>query len=257
MVSIRVVSLFCLAGFWPAGAQLVSKSVPAASAVDTAAPAKPDLSPETRGDILMARKMFREAAEIYAAGADGNAVLSNKLGIAYHQMLQFDMARKYYVQAIKLNPKYAEAINNLGTIYYARKQYRRAIGQYNKAIKLAPTSASIYSNLGTAEFSRKKYKEASEAYQQALSLDPEVFEHRNASGTLLQERNVEERAKFHYYLAKTYAKAGNQERALQYIRKALEEGFKERDKFTKEPEFASLKELPEFQELLKLEPRVL
>jgi len=172
-------------------------------------------------------------------------------------MLQFDMARKYYVQAIRLNPKYAEAINNLGTIYYARKQYRKAIGQYNKALKLAPVSASIYSNLGTAEFSRKKYKEASDAYQKALQLDPEVFEHRNASGTLLQERNVEERAKFHYYLAKTYAKAGNQERALQYIRKALEEGFKDRDKFTKEPEFASLKELPEFQELLKLEPRVL
>ena len=258
MVSIRWVSLICLAGVVPATAQLVSKSVPAPSAVEgITEPAKPDLSPETRGDILMARKMYREAIEVYSVGADSNAILSNKLGIAYHQMLQLDTARKYYVQAIRLNAKYAEAINNLGTIYYARKQYRRAIGQYNKAIKLAPTSASIYSNLGTAEFSRKKYKEASDAYQKALELDPEVFEHRNASGTLLQERSVEERAKFHYYLAKTYAKAGNQERALQYIRKAIEEGFKDREKFTKEPEFASLKELPEFQELLKMEPRVL
>jgi tetratricopeptide (TPR) repeat protein len=259
MVSIRVVSLMCLAGFLPATAQLVSKSVPTLSSPTDSvlAPAKPDLTPEARGDILMARKMFREAIDVYSLGADSNAILSNKLGIAYHQMLQLDIARKYYVQAIRLNPKYPEAVNNLGTIYYARKQYRKAIGQYNKAIKLAPNSASIYSNLGTAEFSRKKYKEASDAYEKALVLDPEVFEHRNASGTLLQERSVEERAKFHYYLAKTYAKAGNNERALQYIRKALEEGFKDREKFNKEPEFASLKELPEFQELLKMEPRVL
>jgi len=256
MVSIRWVSILFLAGVVPATAQLVSKAVPA-PVEGINGSAKPDLSPETRGDILMARKMYREAIDVYSFGCDSNSVLSNKTGIAYHQMLQFDMARKYYVQAIRLNPKYAEAVNNLGTIYYARKQYRKAIGQYNKAIKLAPTSASIYSNLGTAEFSRKKYKEASDAYQRALELDPEVFEHRNASGTLLQERSVEERAKFHYYLAKTYAKAGNQERALQYIRKSIEEGFKDRDKFSKEPEFASLKELPEFQELLKMEPRVL
>ena len=66
-----------------------------------------------------------------------------------------------------------------------------------------------------------------------------------------------ERAKFHYYLAKTYAKAGQSERALLYIRKALEEGFTERKKFMEEPEFTSLRALPEFKELLILEPRVL
>ena len=58
-------------------------------------------------------------------------------------------------------------------------------------------------------------------------------------------------------MAKMYAKQGANDRALLYMRKALEEGFKERDKFQKEPEFAGLKELPEFKELLTLEPRVL
>jgi hypothetical protein len=44
---------------------------------------------------------------------------------------------------------------------------------------------------------------------------------------------------------------------LTYIRKALEEGFKERDKFQKEPEFAKMQDLPEFQQLMASEPRVL
>jgi tetratricopeptide (TPR) repeat protein len=216
-----------------------------------------DLTPERRGDILMARKNFREAIDAYKKAGLESPIIWNKIGIAYHQMMQLDTAKKHYERAIKLNPKYAEAINNLGTVHYAKKSYRRAAGQYNKALKLAPQSASIYSNLGTAYFARKKYKEAFEAYQKALELDPEVFEHRSSYGSLLQERSVDERAKFHYYLAKTYAKAGANDRALLYIRKALEEGFKDRQKFVEDPEFKALQELPEFQELLKLEPRVL
>ena len=73
----------------------------------------------------------------------------------------------------------------------------------------------------------------------------------------LQERSVTERAKFHYYLAKTYAKAGREDLALLYIRKSLEEGFKERQKFMEDSEFAQLRKNPEFTELMKLEPRVL
>lgn len=218
---------------------------------------KPRLTSEMRGDILMARKQYREAIDAYSEEKQLTAVLVNKMGIAYHQMLELDLARKFYERAIKLDPKYSEAINNLGTVHYAKKSYRRAIGQYNKALKLNPNSASIYSNLGTAWFARKKYKQAAEAYDTALSLDPEVFERRSSHGVLLQERSVQERAKFHFYMAKTYAKAGAVERALAYIRKALEEGFKERDKFQKDPEFALLQELPEFKHLMTLEPRVL
>ena len=220
-------------------------------------PPPAELTPERRADILMARKMYREAVETYRQDSLKNPVIWNKIGIAYHQMMQLDEARKNYEQALRLNPKYPEALNNLGTVHYARKNYRRAISFYNRALKLTPDSASIYSNLGTAQFARKKYEEAALSYQTALKLDPEVFEHRSSYGVLLQERTVQERAKFHFYLAKTYAKAGMNDRALLYIRKALEEGFHEKKKLTEDPEFAGLQDLPEFKELLALEPRVL
>ena len=85
-----------------------------------------------RGDILMAKKMYREAIEMYKTGPSDSAVLANKIGIAYHQLLDLDSARKWYDRAVKLKPDYAEAINNLGTVYYARKSYRRSITQYKK-----------------------------------------------------------------------------------------------------------------------------
>src|SRR4026208_2374042 len=110
------------------------------------------LAPEKRADILMARKMYREAIETYKEGSQDSAVIANKIGIAYHQMLQLEVAKKYYERSIKLDPEYPEAINNLGTIHYSKKNYRRAIKLYNRALKHAENSASIYSNLGTAQF---------------------------------------------------------------------------------------------------------
>ena len=239
-------------------ARLHETESPAASPVASRPECPPvPLSSMQRGDILMARKMYREAIETYREGIRSVAVLYNKIGIAYHQLLDFKAAMENYQMALRLDPTYAEAINNIGTIFYAQRKHKKAINQYKRALRLAPKSASIYSNLGTAYFARKKYKDAFEAYQKAIELDPNVFEHRSTAGSLLQERSVEERAKFHFYLAKTFARAGMLDRALLYMRKALEEGFRNRDRFRTDPDFKALQGNEEFERLLAMEPRVL
>lgn len=218
---------------------------------------KRELTPEMRGDIFMAEKRYREAAEMYKEFAKGSAVLLNKTGIAYHQMLDLNLAERYYKLAIKANHNYAEAVNNLGTIYYTKKDFRRAVKEYKRALRINPQSASVWSNLALGYFSRKDYPKASEAFQTALKLDPSVFESRSSQGILLQERSVEERAKFDFYLAQTYGKAGQYDLAMQHIRKALEEGFKDKKKLEDDPAFAGMRKLPEFQDLMALQPRVL
>ena len=222
-----------------------------------ASPAKPSVTPELRGDIMMARKMFREAIDFYKPEAAKNAILANKTGIAYHQLQDLQNAEKYYRLAVKLNPKYPEAINNLGTVYYAKKSYRRAVTQYRNALRLTPNSASVLSNLGTAYFARKQYDEATKAYEEAFAIDPEIFEQHSSQGVMVQERTIEERAGYFYILAKTCAKAGMTDRTLQYIRKALENGFKDRAKFKAEPEFSTLQDNLEFQQIIAAEYKVL
>jgi tetratricopeptide (TPR) repeat protein len=238
--------------FNPQSARASARSVPSVNA-----PVRPALTPELRGDIYMARKMYLEAIDMYRQGPPNSPVLANKIGIAFHQLLQFNLAKKNYERAIKLDPKYAEAINNLGTIYYAQKSYRRAIGYYKRALRYTSPSASIYANLGAAYFGRKEYKQASAYYQQALKLDPDVFEHHSTFGTLMQERTVDELATFHLYLAKFYAKSGANDRALIYLRKALEEGVKNREKIPSMPEFTLLKTNPAFLQLLAENPKPL
>ncbi|MCU1293246.1 MAG: Tetratricopeptide 2 repeat protein [Bryobacterales bacterium] len=214
------------------------------------------LTPEMRGDIFMARKMFREAVDKYREMPE-SSVTDNKIGIAFHQMMQFGLAKKQYERAIKLDPSYAEAINNLGTIYYATKNYGRAISSYKRSLKKSGATGPVFANLGAAYFAKKDYKHASFYYSEALRLDPDVFERHNGFGTLLQERTVTELALFHLSLAKTYAKAGSNERALIYLRKALEEGVKDRGKIPAIPEFAAMKNSEAFQQLLAENPKPL
>ena len=240
-------SLVCAA---PQQNSLDTSGLRASASIPPNVVSRPPITPELRGDIYMARKMYREAIDVYREGPADSPVLANKIGIAFHQMLAFDLAKKNYQRAMKLDPKYPEAINNLGTIYYAEKSYRRSIGYYKKALRYSSPTASIYANLGAAYFARKNYKEASDYYEQALKLDPEVFEHHGNFGTLMQERTVEERALFHLYLAKMYAKSGSDERALIYLRKALEEGVKDRNKIPDMPEFSVLKTNAVFKQIL-------
>ncbi len=205
----------------------------------------------------MARKMYREAIDMYRQGSPASPLLANKVGIAYHQMLMLDLAKKNYERAIKLDPKYSEAINNLGTIFYAQKSYRRSIGSYKRALRYTTPSAAIYANMGAAYFGRKDYRNAAQYYEEALRLDPDVFEHHSSFGTIMQERTVEERATYHLYLAKMYAKNGRDDRAIIYLRKALEEGVKDREKIPGMPEFARLKTNPDFAQLLLDNPKPL
>ena len=212
-----------------------------------------DLEPERRGDIFMARKMYREAVDAYRQALDSqprSARLYNKLGISFHHQLMFGDAKRSYEQASKLDEKYAQAVNNLGTIHYAERNYRKAQKTYEKALKITPNSASIHSNLGTAFFARRKYEKASKEYLKALELDPEVFEHRNDLGTLLQERSVEDLGKYHYFMAEAYAQIGSFDRAVLYLRRSVEEGYARPDRILKEKLFEPMYEMPEFQRLV-------
>ena len=215
------------------------------------------LTPEQRGDLDMVNKRYREAIDMYTQNAGKNPVMWDKAGVAWHQLGNLRAARKAYEHAIKLDSKYADAINNVGTVLYAEKNYRGAISRYRRAIQLSPDSASIWSNLGTAWYARGKYDLMNQAYAKALELDPDVFDKNSSVGTRMVDRGVADRARYHFEMARLFAGNGRNELALQYLRKALEEGFHEKDKVERAKEFSALRDTQEFKDLMALEPRVL
>lgn len=219
---------------------------------------KPELTDEQLADLYMARKDYREAAQVYKRLADENPrnpVYLNKLGIALHQQAALGQALKYYERASKVDPSYADAENNIGTIWYQRKKYGKAIKAYQKAITIRNDMAILYSNMGYAYFADKKYEQAISSFRQALALDPQFFEHNSSrTGSVLQDRSVGDRGRFYFLLAKSFAEAGNLERCLIYLRKARDEGYKELSSAKTDPSFAAVIKDPAVQEVLAPKP---
>jgi tetratricopeptide (TPR) repeat protein len=220
-----------------------------------ARPRTPREDEELRADILMARKQYSEASAIYTKllrQEPGNAVLLNKLGVAYHQEGKLDLAKRYYERSSKADRTYANAVNNVGTIYYQRKKYRKAIQNYQKALALNPDMATVHSNLGYAYFADKRYEEALDSFHRALGLDSTIFERTHSGGTLLQDRSVTDPGLFYFFLAKSFARMGDAKRCAQYLRKSRDEGYKGLAAAQKDPAFAGVLNDPEVREILQL-----
>jgi tetratricopeptide (TPR) repeat protein len=216
---------------------------------------------EIQGDTLRDQKAFRDANDYYRAAlqkAKGDksrsAVLYNKMGIAELQMTHYSEATKNFSRAIKNDKTYAEAFNNRGVVYYTQKKYGKAIKEYKKALVLRDESASFHSNLGSAYFSEKKFELAAIEYNRALQLDADIFERNSKGGVAAHLRSPEDRAHFSFVLAKMYAQLGNFDRSLLYLRRAMEDGYKEIDEVYKDQEFSKLREDKRFAELMAAKP---
>ena len=238
-------------------ADQVQISPPAARNIE---PPASDASPdqlEKQGDDLRARKLYFDAVDYYQAALSkkpNNAALFNKIGIAELLMQRWQESKKNFEHAIKSDHSFADAYNNLGVIYYIGKKYGKAIDTYNKAIHLREDAASYYSNLGAALFSKKEFEKSVTAYQRALSLDPDVFERTSRAGVSAQMSKPEDRAHYDYVVAKLYAKMGSADRSLEYLRKALEEGYKSINNVYKDEEFSGIRKDPRFTALMAVRP---
>jgi tetratricopeptide (TPR) repeat protein len=207
---------------------------------------------EAKADILMARGEYAAAIAVYQEGNLKSAIVWNNIGMAYHHMFALDEARKAYQTALTINPRFAPASNNLAAVYYGQHDFRDAEHFYKRALKHTQESAVIFCNLGTAYFAEGKYKQGMKAYRKAFEIDESVFAP-NRSAMIEAGSSREQRIAMNYFVAATYARAGKQEKALIYLRKAMDEGFRDRKRLNEDKDFATLRTTPEFQHLMDQE----
>jgi len=232
--------------------QLTAASVPAALHADQ----KPALTSEQRADIHLARKEYTKAIEEYRRALDErgskDASLWNKVGIAYQMNEDYSSARKAYKRAVHAKPDFAEPWNNAGTTYYLQNKFGKSAHYYKRAIKLRPDAASFHINLGASYSRMKKAREAIQECQEALRLDPNILSRYARGATTVQARGTD--AEFYYYLAKAFASMSRASEATRYLRRALEDGFKDMKRLDNDPDFQKIAQYPAFLELRKNPP---
>jgi tetratricopeptide (TPR) repeat protein len=211
---------------------------------------------DARGDELRGQKAYLDALDYYRAALakKPSASLHNKAGITELQLRRDRESARDFERAVKLDHAFADAWNNLGVAWYLQQKYGKAIKEYEKAIKVKPDVASFYNNLGAAYYGKKQWDKATEAYGRALQLDPDIFERTSRTGVTAQLPSPEERARFEYLVAKLYARQGNSDHALQYLRRAMEEGYLGIEDVYQDSDFESLRKDARFTQLMASRP---
>jgi tetratricopeptide (TPR) repeat protein len=211
--------------------------------------AGPQPTQEEIGDALMVHQRYQAAIEAYKNAAPDTPAVWNKMGIAYQMMFDLADARRCYQASLRLDSKNSHVLNNLGTLYDSLGDFRAAEHEYRRALRIDPRSALIEKNLGTNLLAQHRYQQGWEAYQAALAIDPGIFQHEQPLH-ISNSASVQNRGAVNYYLARSCVRAGLAERAIQYLRNALNEGFTSPRQIAADSEFLSLQEVPAFQQLL-------
>lgn len=141
------------------------------------------------GDGYAAIKEIEAGLRIESGSAHAHLLLGN----AWNMTGNNDRAMSCYDEAIRLDPKYADAYYNRGVIHFERNELPEAIENYRKAVECNPGFALAHSNLGIALESNGDPEAAVKSYDDAIAADPEfVSGYWNKSLLLLRNGQYEE-----------------------------------------------------------------
>ena len=198
---------------------------------------------ETRGDTFAARKLYEDAVIEYKKSLvldKYNASVANRLGVSYHHLRKLREAEQQYREAVRLRPNYLDAMINLGVIDYVRKDYVAAFDRYTRALKLQPNSVTLLRNLGACLFSMERWDEGMRVYQHAFALNPQLFDPSPSGAGASIQMNEQGNFMLHLQLAKLVALAGDTDRAISFLYRAIEAGLDNVKLLTEEQAFKGL-----------------
>jgi tetratricopeptide (TPR) repeat protein len=145
----------------------------------------------------------------------------------------YKVAVEQYWEAVKLEPKYKEALYRLGIVYCHLQHYPDAIVAWKEYIKATGGDATGYSNLGFCHELAGQFGEAEEAYKKGIAKDPTSNPCRVNYGLMLARNNriaeatlqlqtVLTPAEIHYNLASVFEHEGRKAQARTEYRRALD-----------------------------------
>jgi tetratricopeptide (TPR) repeat protein len=230
-----------------------AKADPFAADVARAEKIKIAQTAELKGDLARIHENYGEAAGFYKEAiraTPGEAKLYNKLGISYLQLHQFGPARKAFSQAIKYDPRFINGYNNLGATECLDKKYSSAIQHLKRALELDETSAPAHLNMAESWAGLGQMDRAMTEYARALELNADILSG-SADGVQVRVSTPEQRGRVDYLIAMAYARRGNFEGSLEYLRRARDEHFSGLQKVYDEKLFAPLWGDPRLEKIVK------
>jgi len=95
-------------------------------------------------------------------------------GQAYEKQRQWGLAIQAYQQAVRVDPKLAEAWSNMGFSYRKLQQYDNAIDAYKQALAINPDLAYAHDYMARTYVAMGNTDEAMRQYEILKRLDPKM-----------------------------------------------------------------------------------
>lgn len=177
----------------------------------------------------------------YGAGENEDPLpkLKRRTAQGYYQWglalygLAMNEAIAAFEQAIRLNPKFADAYWKLGEAYSEYNElvsgeskwdneecYRRAIAAFEQVRRLQPRRAGVYNNLGVLYFDTGQFAKAITAFQTGLRLNPKDGQNE----TTLMEWEFLSDAQIYVFIGDAYEQLDRNELALNSYQRAVQAG---------------------------------
>ena len=106
-----------------------------------------------------------------------NAEAHHYLGLIHMNLSEYDQAIEHLQQAVKIDPHFTDAHNVLGVLYRETKQYDKALKEFQQALtdKTYRTPEKIQLNLGNLYLDQGVLSEAQRSFQKAVELNPKYL----------------------------------------------------------------------------------
>jgi serine/threonine-protein kinase len=222
------------------------------------------------GKIERAAEMFRKVTQL----APGNHQAFYNLCGADYLLGKWDEAEEMCKKSLAIRPN-GTAYSNLGTLTFYEGHFEQSAQNFAKAVKLEPRNSELWGNLADAyRWSPGGRSKALSAYLKAAALVREGLLVNPKSYRLLGDLSTYEAKSSHikqairdlqkalslapkdyqlmFNAAIVYHLAGQEPRALDYLRRAVEGGYPAQS-IRIDPEWTSMKVNPEFQKIIGAE----
>ena len=109
------------------------------------------------------------------------------VGLALFHLGQIDEAEPYFARALKINPRYGDALLGLAVVQINQKRYAESLAHLNTLIEIAPGNVQAWANRGLALQALHKTDEALKSFDRALAIDPNMPTARAGREQVLRE----------------------------------------------------------------------
>ena len=144
---------------------------------------------------------WRNSVSLYEhaiAVTEGNYLAHNNLGVVLKGQGRIDEAIEHWQEALRIFPRYRDAIINLGGALADKGRYDEAIRYYKDFLKRNEGDCRLYNNLANAFTAKGEVDEAIKCYRKALEFDKNAWEVHYNLGTALIEKGRTAEAIVHF-----------------------------------------------------------